>query len=371
MSKIRPALPIVPLVKLPLFEKMNKADQWYGLLPEIINLTYAWINAEKPKLALPNSVWPYFNYTLSLWESSNIIAGNGHEYFAVQSLRSILKRISLLWSTSTESGLDVEQILEDFKSDNISVRKLASQNIMDFAESKDSDFKLLYEMLSRYFSHVSNLDPIRINLEIPKDQLLSTRSTTLPILLILETGMCIVNCISSLLQSQGSTPSELTGGRVGHFSYSIKKYLRIAEYVMCEKHTRNSGIPLATLYKGVKDVQEEIGITNIYRGGMELFRYGKPDEKPEIKNIAKFSLFAVGKAEESEVHVKLISKTVKKEQYQVSWPKWWEIDATAILQIAAQKREGLFPLFDFIEDFIKVVNESEKLKSEKTASNKI
>jgi len=175
----------------------------------------------------------------------------------------------------------------------------------------------------------------------------------LPLLLIFDVGLCLVNVIREILKSQNITPENLTAGR--NNQYTAKAYLRIAAYVMCEKHSKNKGIPLRTLYNNIKDIKGKVGITNIYRGGMEIFRYGKPDEKPNISEIAGFSLFAVGKTNAEDIHVKLIKEAEKGEQYLFSWPKWLEIDATAITAItaiAAQNNDGLFPLFDYVAEFI-------------------
>lgn len=355
----------VPIKSLPLFKHIDKADQWYGLLPEITDIIYKWIIEQQQKLSLPLNYRPYYDYTLHLWKTSVIVAGNGEQYFAAQSLPSIIERIGLLWTSLPNSHINPKSILNKFESNDQKIRVSATKAILDFAEKQDSEFKLLYLMLSRYFGHISNLDLIRINQEIPKDKLLATRLQVIPILLIIDTGICFVRCISSILNSQGKTVPELTGGRKGLFSFSIKKYLRLSQYIMCDKHTRTFAIKFGVLFKGVKDISGEIGITDIYRGGMELFRYGNHTKKPTIKQISGFAIFALGRHFDDQIKVNIISQTDKGEHYQFSWPKWLEIDATVVSQIAAQKRKDDFLMFDYVEQFINVVDETEKLKLRK------
>lgn len=148
-------------------------------------------------------------------------------------------------------------------------------------------------------------------------------------------------------------------------SNNAKGYVRTASYFMCEKHSKSQGIPLRTLFNNIRNVPGQVGITNIYRGGMEVFRYGSPDEKPSISDIAGFSLFAVGKAKPEDIRVKVIKEAEKGEQYQVSWPKWFEIDATSISAIATQNNDKSIPLFDYVSDFIKAVEDHQAMNISK------
>jgi len=139
-------LPIVPLKSLPLYQEMDKSDLWYGLIPELLDIQYIWIKKQSLHLHLNSNVQPYFEHAFSLLNTSIIIAGNGHQYFSIYALRSILERVALFWTLLPNSGIDTNGILTDLASNNLKLRKLASQKIMDFAESNDDDFQLLHDM---------------------------------------------------------------------------------------------------------------------------------------------------------------------------------------------------------------------------------
>ena len=70
-----------------------------------------------------------------------------------------------------------------------------------------------------------------------------------------------------LFAEQGKEVAAVTGGRKPHFSYSVKQYVRVSTYVMCEKHSRKNGVEVRTLCKNVKGITGDIGINDIYRGG--------------------------------------------------------------------------------------------------------
>lgn len=347
--------PIIPIKTLPFYRQIDSRTEWFALLPEIMNIQFKWINEQKDYLRLPENVKSYFDYAFKLWKDTVIVAGNNYTYFAVNSLRATLERIALIYSSSTDSGIDIQQMISDFESDIIGRRVQASQKIMDYAENVDSDFKLLYDILSRYFGHTSNLDLVRINQEKTNTELLNVRSNMIPLLLIIEVGNIIVNCITKLLNAQRIHPPELTGGRQPHFSYSIKKYVRLSTYVMCERHSRNKVVKIRILYKSVKDVKGEVGINELYRGGMELVRFGKKEEKPEIKEIADFAIYALGPNKDKNVKVKLIKEHSDGEVYELSWPKNLEIDGSLLGMVAAQNEAQDIPLFDFINEFIGIV----------------
>lgn len=77
---IKPQLLVVPLKTLPLLQKMDKADQWYGLVPEIMNVTFVWMNEPIKSLTITDDVKPYFNYTLSIKSTQPWVL---HETFKV------------------------------------------------------------------------------------------------------------------------------------------------------------------------------------------------------------------------------------------------------------------------------------------------
>ena len=348
-------LPIVPIKSLPFYMVIDKRTEWYSLLPEVMNIQYKWIFTQKEKLELAESIKPYFDYAFQLWRDTVVIAGNNYNYFAVHSLRAILERIALVYSSSSNFEININDIINSFESNVTGVRVSATQTIMEYAENLDKDFKLLYDLLSRYFGHVSNLDLVRINEELKNSELLSIRSQMIPLLLIIEVGNCIINCMTLLLEEQDKIVPSVTGGRKPHFSYSIKQYVRVSTYVMCEKHSRKSGVEVRTLCKNINGITGDIGFNDIYRGGMELMRFGKPEDKPEIKEIAGLGIFAIGRGKDEHIKVKVIKEHHNGEIYELSWPKQFEIDGMLLGIISGDNKVKEVPLFDFLNGFIEIV----------------
>jgi hypothetical protein len=211
--------------------------------------------------------------------------------------------------------------------------------------------------VSQYFAHASSMDSIALGNSSDKDKLLQQRTKILPLLLLLDIGHRMVMLIKSLAADQGVDLAELTGGRVGHYKYDIDRYVRVSAYIMCEKHSRRKGVPISTLMKNLSDLPGEVGITDIYRGGMELARFGDPKDRPNPSAIADFAWWGIGKKHGDKVKVKCDEVMPNGERYILSWPKSLEIDSVAIGMVAGSGR-GDFPLFDYLTDFIKLIEAS-------------
>jgi hypothetical protein len=226
---------------------------------------------------------------------------------------------------------------------------------MELAEEIDGDFETLHTLLSRYFGHISNLDIVRTQNELTDNPLFANRSRMIPAILIIEVGNCIINCIKYILSIQGITNPKVLGGRDPKFQYDIKKYTRIASYVMCEKHSRKKAVKVETTFKNMKDITGEILMTDLYRGGMEIIRFGSSDDKINIKSIAEVGIFAIGKGNAKHIKVKQINKYVDNQKYELSWPKKMEVDSILISLITAFEKTDILPLFDFLNEFIDLV----------------
>jgi hypothetical protein len=138
--------------------------------------------------------------------------------------------------------------------------------------------------------------------------------------------------------------------------------MRLAAYVMCERHTVSRGVNLGVLFNNIAEIEGQVGLTDLYRGGMEVFRYGDPTRKPTHAEMAGFALFAVGRVDPETVRVKLLKETPKGEQYLFSWPKTYEIDDSVLCMVAADHRPPL-SFFDYVSEFIKVVEAHELHKA--------
>lgn len=338
----------------PLFEQIKKSELWYGLLPELLSSEHKWLIEHGQKVfgLLSENQRPYLMTAITLWEQALFTSSQGNANFAAYTLRSILERAAFLWATSKEIGLDPEIIITSYESDNKRLRRQTTDSIIDAAGVKDTDIQILYdEMLSRYYSHLSHLDAITIDETNKNKNKLKVGSQILPLLLLFDVGNCIVKVIEHLLKENSIQPTPFTGGRKGH-EFSASDYIRAATYVMCEKHSRKKAIRLGMLITSIAEFKGKIGLTDIYRGGMEIYRYGDPSDKPELSKIKEFSLFAVGHADQRRIVANLDESTSKGERYTLRWPKEWDITYAAIGMIARNPQK--YELFDYVTEFVKL-----------------
>lgn len=357
--------------ELPLFaEDLAKNDSWPSYIGQMIDAEFIWVAKNKASLGLPTDLEPYFATALRLWETAIVVSANRAQHFAAFSLRSILERVALLWAAHPNVSLNTTQLVADFESDNYPIRKAASDTIFDAARKQDQMLKELYDMLSRYYGHISHLDRVPVKYDDPKDRLLAARSVTTPLFLLFDVGHCVLNLVSKLLTVQGKTPPPVVSGR----SQKVNPYrfMRVASHVMCEKHSVGKPVKLGVLYNNIAGISGSVGITNIYRGGMEVYRYRADGEKPALvpshEQMAEFALFAVGYQDKDAIKVKLEGKYPKGEKFLVSWDKSFEIDGSCLANIASQNISDTYPFFDYISAFIKAIKDHEKVKATKAKS---
>jgi len=348
----------IPIMQLPcykFFENEPNRRYWYGLLPEVINIQGEWIQKHLPLVKTNTEIDPYLKNIVSLHHTALLVAGNDHAYFALYSLRAILERVAMVWTLHSTSPVSMDDILSQLRSSNMNTRKGATQSFMEFAEKKDSDFKVLYDMVSQYFAHASKMDAMALGNTSEKDNMLQMRAISLPLLLIFDAGQRIVVLIEALLKDQGVIFESAVGGRVSEgFKFNLNKYVRICTYVICEKHSPKKGVPMATLFKNIREIQGEIGINIIYRGGMEVVRFGDPESRPDPKDVAHFAWYAIGKGNDDKVKVKC-EEDNNGERYSLSWPKYLELESSGLVMVSAYSKGREFPFFDYINEFLNVI----------------
>jgi len=343
----------VSIYELPLFKALEKSDHWEGYLPQMIGAEFEWAIRQSKKVKLPPNMVPYFETVRNLWHSAMVVAGNGDQNFAVYGLRAILERVALLWTLNPDVGLDPNTCIKQLEGNNRKVRVSAVSKMLDSAKEMDVELESLYDILSRYYGHISHLDRVPISLGSPKNRLLALRARTIPLFLLFDVGHRVTNLIWGLLELQRIEPSRIVCGR--NKKINPEKFMRIAAYIMCERHSQNRGVNLGILYNEVKDIVGQVGITNIYRGGMDLYRYGSADDlKPSHEALADFSIFVIGPVEKEAIKVKRLRSAPKGEAYRVSWPKAFEIDGSA-LALRASVEADAPPFFDYVSEFVKLL----------------
>jgi hypothetical protein len=335
------------------FPDLRKSENWYGLLPQMLDIEQKWLLEHGGALLqlLPASKKAYLGAAITLWDQALYVSADGMGHFAAHVLRSILERVAFLWATSKDVGLDSAGVINAYESHDRKRRKLTTDNIIETARSKDSDIGTLYdEMLSRYYSHLSHLDGVSVDWGNKYSKKLVLGAQLLPLLLLFDVGYCLIRVVRHLLSEHGTTVKEPTAGKAAN-EYSVRDYVRVATYLMCERHSRRSPVSLALLIQGVKGIQGDIGLTDIYRGGMEVCRYGAPPSKPELTQIAEMAIFAVGRHDVKRVVAECKEVTHQGERYELRWPKEWDVSYVAVTMMAGGARQD-FPLFDYVTAFV-------------------
>jgi hypothetical protein len=337
------------------FQEMSKSKLWFCLLPELLNIERAWLDKNSTLLhsSLEEKQQPFLFTAITLWNQALTATSEGQGYFAAHTLRSILERVAFLWATSKEIGFNPEEIISAYEGNDRKVRRQTTDKVIDAACSKDSDISILYnEMLSRYFSHLSHLDVITISETKKNKDKLKAGTQILPMLLLFDVGNCLIKVIEHLLYENSVSVKPFTGGQTGH-EFKAVDYIRIASYVMCEKHSRKNAIPLSLLLKSIPGFKGEFGITDIYRGGMDLKRFGLPSDAPNPDTLKGLSKFAIGNADEKRIVVDLKKQHKGGEEYEVRWPKEWDISSTPIALIARNPKQE-YAMFDYITEFVRL-----------------
>lgn len=359
----------MPLIhQLPLFaEDLAKNDSWPSYIGQMLDAEFSWVAKNKASLNLPADLEPYFVRAIRLWEMAAVVSANRAQLFAAYSLRAILERVALLWAAHPSVPLDIAKLVADFESDNYKTRKAASEEIFDAASEQDKMLKELYDILSRYYGHISHLDRVPVKFDDPKDRLLAVRSVTIPLFLLFDVGHCVLNLVSELLTAQGKTPPPVVSGR--NQKVNPYRFMRVASYVMCEKHSVKKAFKFGVLYNGIAGISGQVGITNIYRGGMDVYRYRAdgedPAHVPSHGQMAEFAVFAVGYQNKDAIKVKLEEAYPKGEKFRVTWDKTFEIDGSCLAQHASQRISDPYPFFDYVSAFTKAIKDHEKVKAAK------
>jgi hypothetical protein len=302
---------------LPYYKELEKSEAWYNMIPELLQIQQDWIIRNGLIMSLPNNIYPYFVNGVTLWQRGINMAGNNGGYLAAYMFRPIIERIALVWAATNEVGYDIPSIVRTYQSDNRKLRARTTETILEEAQKRDNTINTLYGLLSRYFIHLSYWDSLVLDDKSSQTQTYLKRIEVLPSMLLYDIGNCFQNVISQHLSEKGKSIPEMTGGR--NDQYRPLDYIRISQYLFSEKHRKKKGVQLRALFNET-DIEGQVGITEIWRGGMEMFRYGDPKKKPEMSSLNEFAILALGKGyKESEVRIHHRKDGSKGEKYEFTW----------------------------------------------------
>lgn len=360
-----------------LYAELNQNNElWWAILPEIIGIQHDWIKKHWPPVVerLPLELRPFLNSCLYLIDRSNFGVRYGDGFFVALTFRAIVERVSLLWTASDQIELTGTDLLNDLESSDLKARRTATESMVSEAQRFDDDMNVFYmDILSRYFAHVSHFDLVQKQIVPPgiTGDPMDERLRLLPIILLFDVGERLCVWLEHMIAEIGGKVPARLGGKDG--LYDLNRYVRLAMHAFCERHRPGKAIELRTLYTGLKDIEGKVGITKIYRGGMELFRYGDPAKAPATPELKEFAMWAVGREVNwDKVRIYRRKRAPKGERYEVVWPKDWEVCFLLLANTATMMmRQDLpVPMFDYITEFRKVLKPKSKRRSKRALLSK-
>ncbi len=345
-----------------LFKELRSDDErWWCLLPQNLVLQHDWLlkSHSVAKGLTSDELRPFLAAAVYLYSRSMQSVRHGDGFYAALTLRSLVERVCLLWTDSPSIPLKPADILADLECSDVKKRRHATQEMVAAAASEDSDVEFVYhDLLSRYFSHVSHFDLVQrqYSQELsPSDP--EFRLRYVPFLLLHDVGERLGRWFDGFSTRHSLGLPRRTQGKAG-FEYSIETFTRLAAMAFCEKHSPSTPFELRVLFTNLAEVKGKVGLTRLYRGGMEVYRYGLPEDAPNNADMAGFALFAIGKHNPKTVRVKRTDVGAKGERYEFSWPKTVEV-CTFPLSMGARNIElghGQPPPFiDYVTEFRRVL----------------
>ena len=283
-----------------LFEELRSDNErWWCLLPENLLLQQEWMRTKLGNALthLSDELKPFLTSAMYLYSRSIQSVQHGDGFYAALTLRSLVERVCLLWTDSPSNSLNPLDVLTDLEGADQKKRRQATQNMVDAAASADSDLRFVFhDLLSRYFTHVSHFDLVQKQYgpELPTD--LEFRLRYVPFLLLHDVGERLGRWFDDLSLRHSLGFPRRTQGKSGH-EYSIEAYTRLAALALCEKHSQSTAFELGVLFANTAEVKGQVGLTRLYRGGMEVYRYGGPEDAPTNADMCEVCSLRYRKAQ--------------------------------------------------------------------------
>jgi hypothetical protein len=355
----------------------DKVEEWWALLPHNLVITSDWININLQLLNkhISPELSPYLNYVAVLYNRTIEISSHGISWEAVIVARTILERIAYIEVIATNQELSrtttkrkwcffkqkttktysPDDILAAISSSDKKLRTQLSRLILERCEDIFPDLVRLYNHeFSQYFTHVSNFDQVisRAELSSTLRETYKNRLQFMPLLLLMETGEVICKGMELLFDHYGINPTgRRTQGKPGH-EYSILAYNRLCFRVMMDQHNKQLPLGVRALLNNIGEFgNRRIGLTDIYRGGMQVVIYGDVSHPPSDERILGLSVMGIG-PNQRPLRLKVIDQGNDWIKYEIQWRKHIEVTQTAVSFVAMNLQNENLEMPEYMNSLI-------------------
>lgn len=355
----------------------DKVEEWWALLPHNLVITSDWININLQLLNkhISPELSPYLNYVAVLYNRTIEISSHEISWEAVIVARTILERIAYIEVIATNQELSrtttkrkwcffkqkttktysPDDILAAISSSDKKLRTQLSRLILERCEDIFPDLVRLYNHeFSQYFTHVSNFDQVisRAELSSTLRETYKNRLQFMPLLLLMETGEVICKGMELLFDHYGINPTgRRTQGKPGH-EYSILAYNRLCFRVMMDQHNKQLPLGVRALLNNIGEFgNRRIGLTDIYRGGMQVVIYGDVSHPPSDERILGLSVMGIG-PNQRPLRLKVIDQGNDWIKYEIQWRKHIEVTQTAVSFVAMNLQNENLEMPEYMNSLI-------------------
>jgi len=309
---------------------------------------------EKDKLFL----MPYMINTCRVFKKIDKNLKSGDGMISSFLLRGFLERIALISYGLNHTKDEFKEVIDSFMSNDTGRRQGATDTFLNHLQTIFPLSKQIYNLLSRYFSHISYVESFsnrcKVSENFADDYMNNDGSMHYGYLLYVVIVFDVINLYSKLIEKHVANKSERKY-ITRKFSVKNEKIIFICKSLFGGYFTKKNPLKISMLYKNVKNMNGDVGITNVYKNKMQIVWFGK-DDKPNFELLKEMAIFIVGSNHNYKKHLKIYCRSKDKNSatYEIEWDKSLHYNKTAILFASTNIEESTDSIFiDYIDKFMK------------------
>lgn len=305
---------------------------------------------------------PYMINTARIFGNidKNLQSGNG--MIASFLLRGFLERIALISYGLNHTKDEFKEVIDNFMSNDTGRRQGATDTFLNHLQTVFPLSKQIYNLLSRYFSHISYVESFsnrfKVSENFADDYMNDDKNMHYGYLLYVVIVFDVINLYSKLIEQHIDSASERKYIARG-FSVKNEKIIFVCKSLFGGYFTKGNPLKISMLYKNVKDMNGDVGITNVYKNCMRIVWFGT-GAAPTPELLKEMAIHIVGDNKEYKKHLKIFhrKKVGNAMEYDIQWDKSLHYNRTAILFSSENIEESTDSIFiDYIDKFMKSLSE--------------
>ncbi len=309
---------------------------------------------EKDKLFL----MPYMVNTYRIFGKidKNLKAGDG--IVSAFLLRGFLERIALISYGLNHAEDEFKEVIDNFMSNDTGRRQDATDTFLSHLQTVFPLTKDIYNLLSRYFSHISYVETFsnrfKVSENFADDYMASDKTMHYGYLLYVVVVFDVINLYSRLIEKYVACKSERKYIARG-FSVKNEQIIFICKSLFGGYFTKGNPLKISMLFKNIKDMNGNVGITDVYKNKMNIVWFGSKN-RPDFELLKEMAIHIIGDNPNYKKHLKIYCRSEDHNgaTYEIEWDKSLHYNRTAILFSAVNIDESIDDIFiDYIDTFMK------------------